>query len=264
MLRYYQGCATDRPIDGNWAFRPRSSQSRRTFAMPGRLLKHDTNTHPTEDPPWTCALQWLSKPANPWSSKPCSWRGRNPAKCWSRSRRRASATPITSPSRAPIPKASSRRSWAMKVPASSSMSDPTSRALKKGDHVIPLYTPECRQCEYCLSQKTNLCQAIRTTQGQGLMPDGTSRFSIGWQEDAPLHGHLDLRQFHRGAGDRAGQDPSRRALRQGLLYRLRCDDRHRRRHQHRPRRTRRQCRRVRSGRHRPQRHPGRRGLPVPT
>src|SRR5688572_24565713 len=49
--------------------------------------------------------------------------------------------------------------------------------LKKGDHVIPLYTPECRQCEYCLSQKTNLCQAIRTTQGKGLMPDGSSRFS---------------------------------------------------------------------------------------
>jgi S-(hydroxymethyl)glutathione dehydrogenase/alcohol dehydrogenase len=51
--------------------------------------------------------------------------------------------------------------------------------LKKGDHVIPLYTPECRQCEYCVSQKTNLCQAIRSTQGQGLMPDGTSRFSMG-------------------------------------------------------------------------------------
>jgi len=52
-------------------------------------------------------------------------------------------------------------------------------SVKPGDHVIPLYTPECRQCEYCLSQKTNLCQAIRSTQGQGLMPDGTSRFSIG-------------------------------------------------------------------------------------
>jgi S-(hydroxymethyl)glutathione dehydrogenase/alcohol dehydrogenase len=51
-------------------------------------------------------------------------------------------------------------------------------SLKKGDHVIPLYTPECRQCEYCLSQKTNLCQAIRVTQGQGLMPDGSSRFSL--------------------------------------------------------------------------------------
>ncbi len=50
-------------------------------------------------------------------------------------------------------------------------------SLKPGDHVIPLYTPECRECEYCLHPKTNLCQAIRTTQGQGVMPDGTSRFS---------------------------------------------------------------------------------------
>jgi len=49
--------------------------------------------------------------------------------------------------------------------------------LKPGDHVIPLYTPECRECDYCLSRKTNLCQRIRTTQGKGLMPDGTSRFS---------------------------------------------------------------------------------------
>jgi S-(hydroxymethyl)glutathione dehydrogenase/alcohol dehydrogenase len=56
---------------------------------------------------------------------------------------------------------------------------PGVKSVKKGDHVIPLYTPECRQCEYCTSQKTNLCQAIRATQGQGLMPDGTSRFSIG-------------------------------------------------------------------------------------
>jgi S-(hydroxymethyl)glutathione dehydrogenase/alcohol dehydrogenase len=51
-------------------------------------------------------------------------------------------------------------------------------SLKKGDHVIPLYTPECRECEYCLNPKTNLCQSIRSTQGQGLMPDGTSRFSL--------------------------------------------------------------------------------------
>ena len=50
--------------------------------------------------------------------------------------------------------------------------------LKVGDHVIPLYTPECRQCKFCLSGKTNLCGAIRETQGQGLMPDGTSRFSL--------------------------------------------------------------------------------------
>jgi len=51
------------------------------------------------------------------------------------------------------------------------------KSLKPGDHVIPLYVPECRQCEYCLSFKTNLCQAIRGTQGKGLMPDGSSRFS---------------------------------------------------------------------------------------
>ncbi|MFC3908526.1 S-(hydroxymethyl)glutathione dehydrogenase/class III alcohol dehydrogenase [Legionella dresdenensis] len=55
---------------------------------------------------------------------------------------------------------------------------PGVHSVKPGDHVIPLYTPECRQCEYCLSQKTNLCQAIRATQGQGLMPDGSSRFSL--------------------------------------------------------------------------------------
>jgi len=52
-------------------------------------------------------------------------------------------------------------------------------SLAVGDHVIPLYTPECRQCKFCLSRKTNLCQKIRATQGKGLMPDGTSRFSIG-------------------------------------------------------------------------------------
>ena len=51
-------------------------------------------------------------------------------------------------------------------------------SVKTGDHVIPLYTPECRQCKFCLSNKTNLCQAIRSTQGRGVMPDGTSRFSL--------------------------------------------------------------------------------------
>ena len=59
---------------------------------------------------------------------------------------------------------------------------PNVTSLKKGDHVIPLYTPECRQCEYCTSGKTNLCQAIRVTQGQGLMPDGSSRFTIGGEK----------------------------------------------------------------------------------
>jgi S-(hydroxymethyl)glutathione dehydrogenase/alcohol dehydrogenase len=52
------------------------------------------------------------------------------------------------------------------------------KSVKPGDHVIPLYTPECRQCEFCLNPKTNLCQAIRSTQGRGVMPDGSSRFSL--------------------------------------------------------------------------------------
>ncbi|TDQ61858.1 S-(hydroxymethyl)glutathione dehydrogenase/alcohol dehydrogenase [Maritalea mobilis] len=55
-------------------------------------------------------------------------------------------------------------------------------SLKPGDHVIPLYTPECRECEYCLNPKTNLCQKIRSTQGAGLMPDGSSRFSINGEK----------------------------------------------------------------------------------
>jgi len=58
---------------------------------------------------------------------------------------------------------------------------PGVKSLQPGDHVIPLYTPECRECEFCLHPKTNLCQAIRATQGQGMMPDGSSRFSLNGQ-----------------------------------------------------------------------------------
>jgi S-(hydroxymethyl)glutathione dehydrogenase/alcohol dehydrogenase len=65
-------------------------------------------------------------------------------------------------------------------------------SLKKGDHVIPLYTPECRECEYCLNPKTNLCQSIRTTQGAGLMPDGTSRFSL---DGKPLFHYMGCSTF---------------------------------------------------------------------
>ena len=65
-------------------------------------------------------------------------------------------------------------------------------SLKKGDHVIPLYTPECRQCKSCLSRKTNLCTAIRATQGKGLMPDGTSRFRIGKD---PIHHYMGTSTF---------------------------------------------------------------------
>ncbi len=64
--------------------------------------------------------------------------------------------------------------------------------LKKGDHVIPLYMPECRQCKSCLSRKTNLCTAIRATQGRGLMPDGTSRFSLNGK---PLHHYMGCSTF---------------------------------------------------------------------
>ena len=65
-------------------------------------------------------------------------------------------------------------------------------SVKPGDHVIPLYTPECRQCEYCLSRKTNLCQAIRSTQGRGVMPDGSSRFSI---DGKMLHHYMGTSTF---------------------------------------------------------------------
>ena len=65
-------------------------------------------------------------------------------------------------------------------------------SLKKGDHVIPLYTPECRQCKSCTSHKTNLCTSIRSTQGQGLMPDGTSRFSIGGKK---IHHYMGCSTF---------------------------------------------------------------------
>ncbi|WP_017999009.1 S-(hydroxymethyl)glutathione dehydrogenase/class III alcohol dehydrogenase [Paracoccus sp. N5] len=65
--------------------------------------------------------------------------------------------------------------------------------VKPGDHVIPLYTPECRQCPSCLSRKTNLCTAIRNTQGQGLMPDGTSRFSM--LDGTPIHHYMGCSTF---------------------------------------------------------------------
>jgi S-(hydroxymethyl)glutathione dehydrogenase/alcohol dehydrogenase len=65
-------------------------------------------------------------------------------------------------------------------------------SVKPGDHVIPLYTPECRQCKSCLSRRTNLCTSIRATQGQGLMPDGTSRFSLNGQ---PIHHYMGCSTF---------------------------------------------------------------------
>ena len=65
--------------------------------------------------------------------------------------------------------------------------------LEVGDHVIPLYTPECRECEYCLNPKTNLCQSIRSTQGQGLLPDGSTRFSM--LDGTPIHHYMGCSTF---------------------------------------------------------------------
>ena len=70
---------------------------------------------------------------------------------------------------------------------------PGVKSLKPGDHVIPLYTPECRECPSCLSQKTNLCTAIRSTQGQGLLPDGTTRFSM--LDGTPIHHYMGCSTF---------------------------------------------------------------------
>jgi S-(hydroxymethyl)glutathione dehydrogenase/alcohol dehydrogenase len=82
-------------------------------------------------------------------------------------------------------------------------------SVQPGDHVIPLYTPECRQCEYCLNPKTNLCQAIRSTQGQGLMPDGSSRFSM--LDGTPIL-QFDLLEPHSPARDRSGEGAQGRAF----------------------------------------------------
>ena len=69
---------------------------------------------------------------------------------------------------------------------------PGVKSLQPGDHVIPLYTPECRECDFCLHPKTNLCQAIRATQGRGMMPDGSSRFSLNGQ---PLYHYMGTSTF---------------------------------------------------------------------
>ena len=69
---------------------------------------------------------------------------------------------------------------------------PGVRSLKQGDHVIPLYTPECRECKSCTSRKTNLCTAIRATQGKGVMPDGASRFSY---KGKPIYHYMGCSTF---------------------------------------------------------------------
>ena len=167
-------------------------------------------------------------------------RAHAPARCWSRSRRPASATPTSSRARAPIPEGLfpaifGHEGAGIVVEVGAGVT-----TVKPGDHVIPLYTPECRACKSCLSRKTNLCTAIRATQGKGLMPDGTSRFSLNGKPK--IHHYMGCSTFANHTvlpGDRAREDPRRRAVRQGLLHRLRRHDRHRRGALHREGRARR-------------------------
>jgi len=95
-------------------------------------------------------------------------------------------------------------------------------SVKVGDHVIPLYTPECGKCKFCTSGKTNLCQAIRATQGKGLMPDGTSRFSIKGKPVLHYMGTSTFSEYTVLPGNRAGEDQSESAAGQGLPARLRA------------------------------------------
>ena len=80
--------------------------------------------------------------------------------------------------------------------------------LTVGDHVVTLFSPQCRECVHCLSPRTNLCMAIREQQNQGHLPDGTTRLSPRRRADPPLHGHEHVRRVHGDAGDRAGQGPA--------------------------------------------------------
>ena len=111
-------------------------------------------------------------------------------------------------------------------------------SVKPGDHVIPLYTPECRQCKSCLRGKTNLCTAIRATQGKGADARRHQPLQLQGPDDLPLYGLLDLLELHRPARDRGREDPRGRAVPDQLLYRLRRHHRRRRGGQHRQGRSR--------------------------
>ena len=137
-------------------------------------------------------------------------------------------------------------------------------SVKPGDHVIPLYTPECRQCKSCLSRKTNLCTAIRATQGKGVMPDGTSRFSYKGQTIYHYMGCSTFSNFTVLPEIAVAKIREDAPFQTRLLHRLRRDHRRRRGGQHRQGRAGRQRRRLRPRRHRPQRDPGRAGWSAPT
>ena len=152
------------------------------------------------------------EPGKPLRIETVDLEGPAPARCWSRSRPPASATPTRSRSRARTRRASSPPSSATRAPASWSTSAPGVHLAEEGRPRDPaLHAGVPRSASTASSGKTNLCQAIRATQGKGLMPDGTSRFSLGGEPRPPLHGHVHLLELHGAAGDRAGEDPRGRA-----------------------------------------------------
>ncbi len=118
-------------------------------------------------------------------------------------------------------------SWAMKAPASSSTWDPASRRCARGDHVIPLYTPECRQCKSCTSHKTNLCTANSRHPGQGVDAGRHQPVFLRQGRHLPLHGMLHVLELHRSCLKSRWRNPRGRPFRQGVLHRLRRDHRDR-------------------------------------
>ena len=129
-------------------------------------------------------------------------------------------------------------------------------SVKPGDHVIPLYTPECRECPSCRSPQDQPLHRHPRHAGAGADARRHLALLLQGPADLPLHGLLDLLEPHRAARDRGGEDRSDAAVRQGVLHRLRRHHRRRRGDQHRQGRGRRDRRGVRARRHRPQRHPG--------
>ena len=130
-------------------------------------------------------------------------------------------------------------------------------SVAPGDHVIPLYTPECGSCNFCESGSTNLCQRIRVTQGQGVMPDGSSRFSLGGKSVHHYMGTSTFSEYTVLPEISLARINPRSASRQGLPARLRHYDRHRRGAPHRQGPPRRVGRRIRPRRDRAVRHSGR-------
>ena len=113
-------------------------------------------------------------------------------------------TDLYAASGAPIRPATPTACSATRAPASSRRSAPDVTLVAPGDHVVTLFAPECGECVHCRSPRTNRCTAIRDQQGEGLLPDGTTRFRPPRRRAAPpLHGHLDVRRVHGDPGDRA-------------------------------------------------------------